>query len=74
MLEMVHAFEEASGLKVNTNLTGRRPGDAKAVSGAASRGHTSGTRAAENSRLRAWCVPQRSTPVGESPIKSPALP
>jgi UDP-glucose 4-epimerase len=31
VLEMVHAFEEASGLKVNTNLTGRRPGDAKAV-------------------------------------------
>ncbi len=28
---MVHAFEKASGLKVNLNLTGRRPGDAKAV-------------------------------------------
>ena len=27
----VHAFEEASGLKVNLNLTGRRPGDATAV-------------------------------------------
>ena len=31
VLEMVHAFEEASGLKVNVNLTGRRPGDAEAV-------------------------------------------
>ncbi|KAL4424969.1 hypothetical protein ABPG77_002854 [Micractinium sp. CCAP 211/92] len=31
VLEMVHAFEKASGLKVNLNLTGRRPGDAKAV-------------------------------------------
>ena len=31
VLEMVHAFEEASGLKVPVNLTGRRPGDAKAV-------------------------------------------
>lgn len=28
---MVHAFEKASGLKVALNLTGRRPGDAKAV-------------------------------------------
>jgi len=27
----VHAFEEASGLKVPLNLTDRRPGDAKAV-------------------------------------------
>lgn len=31
VLEMVHAFEAASGLKVNLNLTGRRPGDAEAV-------------------------------------------
>ncbi|PSC71614.1 UDP-glucose 4-epimerase [Micractinium conductrix] len=31
VLEMVHAFEEASGLKVNLNLTDRRPGDAQAV-------------------------------------------
>ena len=31
VLEMVHAFEEASGLKVNCNLTDRRPGDAQAV-------------------------------------------
>ncbi|KAI3436791.1 hypothetical protein D9Q98_006202 [Chlorella vulgaris] len=31
VLEMVHAFEEASGLKVNVNLTDRRPGDAEAV-------------------------------------------
>ena len=28
---MVHAFEKASGLKVNCNLTDRRPGDAQAV-------------------------------------------
>lgn len=31
VLEMVHAFEEASGLKVKMNLTDRRPGDAEAV-------------------------------------------
>ena len=31
VLEMVHAFEKASGLKVNCNLTDRRPGDAQAV-------------------------------------------
>ncbi|GAB4820615.1 hypothetical protein N2152v2_007661 [Parachlorella kessleri] len=31
VLEMVHAFEAASGLKVNTNITDRRPGDAQAV-------------------------------------------
>ena len=31
VLEMVHAFEAASGLKVNLNLTDRRPGDAQAV-------------------------------------------
>ena len=31
VLEMVHAFEKASGLKVPLNLTERRPGDAEAV-------------------------------------------
>eukprot|EP00889_Picochlorum_renovo_P008698 jgi/Picre1/35728/NNA_003188.t1 len=31
VLEMVHAFEAASGLKVPLNLTDRRPGDAEAV-------------------------------------------
>jgi len=31
VLEMVKAFEEASGLKVNLELTERRPGDAEAV-------------------------------------------
>ena len=31
VLEMVHAFEAASGLKVPLNLTARRPGDAEAV-------------------------------------------
>ena len=31
VLEMVHAFEEASGLKVKLNLTERRAGDAEAV-------------------------------------------
>lgn len=31
VLEMVKAFEAASGLKVNTELVGRRPGDAEAV-------------------------------------------
>lgn len=31
VLEMVHAFEKASGLKVPLNLTDRRPGDAEAV-------------------------------------------
>lgn len=31
VLEMVKAFEEASGLEVPLNLTDRRPGDAEAV-------------------------------------------
>lgn len=31
VLEMVHAFEAASGLEVPLNLTDRRPGDAEAV-------------------------------------------
>jgi len=31
VLEMVHAFEKASGLEVKMNLTDRRPGDAEAV-------------------------------------------
>lgn len=31
VLEMVHAFEAASGLPVKTKLVGRRPGDAEAV-------------------------------------------